>query len=92
MLFCNLCNSQKLKKRMGSVRDNKSLDIFECIDCGLVFLSENFHIDDKFYEDSNMHQSFDFYKWRNETLVDDTRRFEFLKNSLVKSHLQIQKS
>ena len=49
MLFCNLCNSQKLKKRMGSVRDNKSLDIFECIDCGLVFLSENFHIDDKFY-------------------------------------------
>ena len=83
MLFCNLCNSQKLKKRMGSVRDNKSLDIFECIDCGLVFLSENFYINDTFYENSNMHEAFDFNKWRNETLVDDMRRFKFLENSLI---------
>lgn len=80
---CNLCNSQNYKKRKGTVRDNKNLEIFECFDCGLVFLSEDEHINESFYENSNMHQSFDFYKWRNETLVDDTRRFEFLKNSLV---------
>lgn len=80
---CNLCNSQNYKKRKGTVRDNKNLEIFECCDCGLVFLSEDEHINESFYENSNMHQSFDFYKWRNETLVDDTRRFEFLKNSLV---------
>ena len=80
---CNLCNSLNYKKRKGIVRDNKDLEIFECCDCGLVFLSEDNHINESFYENSNMHQSFDFYKWRNETLVDDTRRFEFLKNSLV---------
>lgn len=80
---CNLCNSKKHKKRKGSVRDNKNLEIFECCDCGLVFLSQDNHIDETFYENSNMHQSFDFNKWRNETLTDDERRFEFLKNSLV---------
>lgn len=80
---CNLCNSQNYKKRKGTVRDNKNLEIFECCDCGLVFLSESNHIDENFYENSNMHQSFDFYKWRNETLIDDTRRYEFLKNSLI---------
>ena len=80
---CSLCNSQTLKKRSGSVRDSKNLEIFECLDCGLVFLSEDSHIDDKFYEDSNMHQDFDFNKWKNETLVDDMRRFKFLENSLI---------
>lgn len=80
---CNLCNSQNHKKRKGTVRDNKNLEIFECCDCGLVFLSEDEHINESFYENSNMHQSFDFYKWRNETLVDDTRRFEFLKTSMT---------
>ena len=84
---CNLCNSQNHKKRKGSVRDNKNLEIFECCDCGLVFLSQDNHIDETFYENSNMHQSFDFYKWRNETLVDDTRRFKFLENSLVNKNI-----
>ncbi len=84
---CNLCNSKKHKKRKGSVRDNKNLEIFECCDCGLVFLSQDNHIDETFYENSNMHQSFDFYKWRNETLVDDTRRFKFLENSLVNKNI-----
>src|SRR5574344_2185278 len=80
---CNLCNSKNYKKRKGSVRDNKNLEIFECCDCGLVFLSQNNHINETFYENSNMHQAFDFAKWRNETLADDTRRFDFLKNSLI---------
>ena len=80
---CNLCRSKDFKKRKGTVRDNKNLEIFECTDCGLVFLSKNNHIDEIFYENSNMHQSFDFYKWRNETLIDDTRRFEFLKTSMT---------
>lgn len=80
---CNLCNSQNYKHRKGSVRDNKNLDILECCDCGLVFLSQNNHINETFYENSNMHQAFDFAKWRNETLADDTRRFDFLKNSLI---------
>lgn len=80
---CYLCNNKNYKKRKGIVRDNKNLEIFECCDCGLVFLSEDSHINESFYENSNMHNSFDFYKWRNETLTDDIRRFKFLKSSLI---------
>ena len=80
---CNLCNSDNYKKRNGSVRDNKDLEIFECCDCGLVFLSEYKHIDDKFYENSKMHKEFNFQIWRNQTLEDDNRRFEFIRNTIT---------
>ncbi len=79
---CYLCKSEDHKKRDGSVRDNKKLDILECNNCGLVFLSDDKHIDNNFYEESKMHKDFDFSKWRKQTLQDDSRRFEFLKNSI----------
>ncbi|AXH10875.1 methyltransferase [Malaciobacter halophilus] len=82
-MTCSLCNSINYKSRPGSVRDNKKLKIFECCECGLVFLSESTHINENFYEESNMHKNFDFSKWRKETFEDDTRRFSFLKNSLL---------
>lgn len=82
-MTCSLCNSTNNKKRDGSVRDDKNLEIFECLDCGLVFLSNKKHIDEEFYENSNMHQEFDFIKWRNETKEDDTRRFQFIENSIT---------
>lgn len=84
---CKLCNSESIKSRIGKVRDNDSLKIYECDDCGLVFLSNNTEINDKFYEDSKMHQSFDFIKWRNQTLSDDLRRFEFLKDMITNKRL-----
>jgi 2-polyprenyl-3-methyl-5-hydroxy-6-metoxy-1,4-benzoquinol methylase len=80
---CNLCNNHNYKKRNGSVRDNKDLEIFECCGCGLVFLSEYKHIDDKFYENSKMHKEFNFQIWRNQTLEDDNRRFEFIRNTIT---------
>lgn len=80
---CYFCNSKDYKKRKGTVRDNKSLEIFECCECGLVFLSELYHIDEGFYENSNMHSSFDFSKWRNETFLDDIRRFKFLESFVI---------
>lgn len=52
---CYLCGGTELKKRDGKVRDNESLDIFECKKCGLVFLSSFEHISDNFYQESNMH-------------------------------------
>ena len=82
-MSCYLCKSTNNKKRNGSVRDNKNLEILECLDCGLVYLSSLSHIDDKFYEDSNMHNNFDFDKWRKDTLEDDTRRYEFVKNIMT---------
>ncbi len=82
-MSCNLCKSTNNKKRDGSVRDNKNLEILECLDCGLVYLSSLKHIDDKFYETSNMHNNFDFDKWKKDTLLDDNRRYEFIKNIIT---------
>ena len=84
---CILCGSTKNDKRPGSVRDNKTLEILECTNCGLVFLSDKKHIDNKFYEESNMHENIDFEKWKNDTLKDDERRFNFLRRQLINSEI-----
>jgi 2-polyprenyl-3-methyl-5-hydroxy-6-metoxy-1,4-benzoquinol methylase len=79
---CYLCGCEKFKKRQGSVRDDESLEIFECTGCGLVFLSSFDHISDEFYEKSGMHSSEDMpdiQAWLNETRLDDERRFQFFK-------------
>lgn len=78
-MSCKLCNSSEFRYRDGEVRDNKELKILECEGCGLVFLSNFDHIDDTFYKESKMHEKIDFEKWQNDTEVDDTRRFEFVK-------------
>lgn len=82
-MACNLCGEKEYKRREGEVRDNKELEIYECISCGLVYLSDTSHIKKDFYEESNMHKEFDYEKWKKETAFDDQRRFDFLKSSLV---------
>lgn len=77
-MACDLCGSTSYKKREGSVRDNSDLEIYECNECGLVYLSSFEHISENFYEDSNMHREIDFQKWQNETKDDDERRFKFV--------------
>ena len=87
---CYLCGDSNFIKRPGSVRDNERLDIFECSKCGLVFLSSFDHIEDNFYENSQMHDNQtmpDINTWLNETERDDKRRFEFFKPALVNSRL-----
>ncbi len=82
-MVCKLCKSHEYIKRNGSVRDDSSLDILECLNCGLVYLSEFKHIDKNYYENSDMHKKFDFYKWRNETKIDDKRRYTFIENLII---------
>jgi len=79
---CYLCNSKVFKKRPGNVRDNCSLSIFECKNCGLVRLSSFDHISDNFYSESKMHGDIPppLEEWRKETNWDDQRRFESLVN------------
>lgn len=77
---CYLCAQEQINKRLGSVRDNETLEILECTSCGLVFLSSFDHISDDYYEQSGMHQDeMDIKKWINETNWDDERRFIFLQ-------------
>jgi len=79
---CYLCGSTEFNKRPGSVRDKPELEIFECVSCGLVFLSSFDHIRNGFYENSQMHdgeETPDVQTWLRETAWDDERRFQYLK-------------
>ena len=78
-MSCYLCGSSEFKYRDGEVRDNKELKVKECNNCSLVYLSDFSHVDDGFYEDSNMHENFDLDRWNKETDTDDKRRYEFTK-------------
>lgn len=80
---CYLCGSLEHKLRDGKVRDNAKLDVLECKNCGLVFLSSTEHIAQSFYEESNMSENLTIDAWLHETYVDDTRRFEFVKEMII---------
>lgn len=82
-MACYLCGSDKFKYRDGEVRDKKELKILECLDCSLVYLSDFSHVEDNFYEESNMHVNFDLQKWSKETQTDDKRRYEFTKKLIT---------
>ncbi len=82
-MSCKLCSSDRFKYREGEVRDAKELKILECEECSLVYLSSVDHIDEEFYEASNMHKEVDFLKWQNDTKADDERRFEFMESMIV---------
>ena len=83
-MSCYLCKSKNYLKRSGSVRDSLNLDILECSDCGLVYLSSLSHIKEGHYEESGMHNSeINIEKWLQECKKDDNRRYEFVKDKVV---------
>jgi len=84
MKKCYLCGGTKFNKRPGSVRDRPELEVLECASCGPVFLSSFDHIEDSFYESSEMHgeETPDVHAWLRETAWDDERRFQYLKSVL----------
>lgn len=84
-MTCYLCNHTDFRFRKGVVRDEPSLQILECTNCGLVALSSFQHIQAGHYEDSGMHGDDlpSIESWLRETEQDDQRRLEMLKVSLV---------
>jgi 2-polyprenyl-3-methyl-5-hydroxy-6-metoxy-1,4-benzoquinol methylase len=82
---CYLCQSDKHITRPGSVRDNEDVNILECDNCGLVFLSSFGHIKKSHYEDSGMHdrEVLDIDKWLKATEEDDKRRYQFVKEKIT---------
>jgi len=84
-MICYLCHSDKYTVRPGSVRDNKDVNILECDNCGLVFLSSFDHIKRSHYEDSGMHDGnvLDIDKWLKATKEDDKRRYQFVKEKIT---------
>ena len=88
-MSCYLCKSDKFSKRTGSVRDNPDIDILECSDCGLVYLSSLKHIQDGHYEESGMHDDEvpDIDNWLQETEFDDKRRYDFVKEKITNKNV-----
>ena len=88
-MSCYLCKSNKYRKRAGSVRDNSNIDILECSDCGLVYLSSLNHIHDGHYEESGMHddEAPDINNWLKETELDDRRRYNFIKEKIANKNV-----
>jgi len=86
-LSCYLCGKggkDEFMKRDGKVRDNPILDIFECLSCGLVFLSSFDHIHTDFYQEARMHgEPGDIETWLKDSAWDDDRRFIFLKHVIA---------
>jgi 2-polyprenyl-3-methyl-5-hydroxy-6-metoxy-1,4-benzoquinol methylase len=84
-MTCYLCNHPDFRVRKGAVRDDQSLQIIECTNCGLVALSSLQHIQDGHYEDSGMHGDAlpPMESWLRDTEQDDQRRFEMLKFVMV---------
>jgi len=82
---CYLCGSAHRVKRSGRVRDNATLEIFQCSDCGLVYLSDFSHIHKNHYAESGMHEGkiYDVNKWLNDTSADDERRFNYFRDVLI---------
>ena len=89
MMNCYLCQSSHFIPRPGSVRDQPSLGILECVDCGLVQLSSKSHIQDGHYEGSGMHgrEIISVEQWLADSTKDDSRRFEMMKTKLPRKRL-----
>jgi SAM-dependent methyltransferase len=88
-MSCYLCDHPTLNLRKGSVRDDSSLQILECDNCGLVALSSRQHIQTGHYANSGMHGGAlpSIEAWLRDTELDDQRRFEMLKTLLVNSRV-----
>lgn len=83
--ICYVCNRADFGIREGTVRDDSSLQILECSNCGLVTLSSLQPVQADHYADSGMHGGalLSIEAWLRETEQDDQRRFEMLKAALV---------
>ncbi len=76
---CKLCKKSDITVIHKGTRDRKDIDVLKCNQCGLVFLSRVV-VDDTFYINSKMRKEIDFGKWRENTFVDDNRRFLKFRN------------
>lgn len=86
---CYLCGGNDHFHRPGQVRDKPEINVLECKDCGLVFLSDDRHISEEHYAESGMHEGapINIDGWLNDTVTDDERRFEFVKERITNSTL-----
>lgn len=88
-MTCYLCGQSNFSIRDGVVRDKPVLEIRECNNCRLVYLSSDAHIQDGHYEASGMHGDAppSMEAWLRDAEPDDQRRFRMLQPLLVNKTL-----
>lgn len=86
---CYLCGNSHLGLRPGQVRDKPELQIYECQQCGLVFLSSFQHAQTDLYEQSGMHGEtpIDILGWLDNTSTDDSRRYLSLREKILNKNI-----
>ena len=91
IIKCKLCNCNNFKERNGKIRSNSSIKankILECLNCSLVFLNDDSHISESFYEESSMDsRANNLEEWRLDTFSDDLRRYDLLKHEIKGSKI-----
>ncbi len=82
MKKCYLCGASKIDCVVGKVRDLPDIPILRCKECGLVFLANFDHIDDRFYEESMMRDRSPIANWKlylKDCANDDARRSRWIR-------------
>ena len=86
---CYLCDSTSFNLIKKGVRDNNDISVLSCNNCDLVFLDSFNHIDENFYQNSNMHSTeVKISDWLKETEKDDNRRYLHLIKKMGKNSKQ----
>tara|TARA_R110000851_G_scaffold190401_1_gene341006 strand:- start:530 stop:1399 length:870 start_codon:yes stop_codon:yes gene_type:complete len=83
---CLLCHNKDYKIVSENTRDIESLFIKKCTNCDLVYISDSSHIDDSFYQDSNMlcdDLKQDVSKWEKINKTDTDRRIKHFSNNII---------
>ena len=79
---CFLCGSRSSRIIHNGTRDNPSIDVLKCCNCGLVRLSDIMDDPDAYYENAEMRADdteVSLEEIRVSAAIDDERRFEFVK-------------
>lgn len=82
---CYLCGSKKRSKIHDGVRDDTSIGVWECLECGLVYLDSH-KTNDDFYKNGEMHDKrIQMLVGGGATSIDEDakRRYEFVRSMIT---------
>jgi 2-polyprenyl-3-methyl-5-hydroxy-6-metoxy-1,4-benzoquinol methylase len=85
---CYLCGNAEHLPVNGQVRDNPDIKIKKCASCGLVFLDNSSHIDEKFYESNGMGKTVPLgCNFAEVDILDTQKRFNLYQQELKDKHV-----
>lgn len=79
-MICGLCGTEEVYVIHEGCRDDASINVLRCKNCGLVYLDSQTQVTDSRYEEFGMKdgEKFDYDAWLQRTYKDDVRRAKIL--------------